>query len=811
MKGKSKRRLSILFALVMMAISILSSMPLTASALNANELKTVIDGFNPGGNSTGSLTATVSPSLVTVTGTIKNVTNTLNLDIGLGMRVLWKANYEGTAGPLIRLSGNGTLEVATGGVITNVGNYDAIGVFGSSTVMVNGGEVSTVGTERSAIYTNAAYSSITVNSGTVKAMGAFVEKGYGICVGTAGVNSTINVTGGTVLAAGPNGDAIYTRGNNTIINIDDDATVSAAGTNGRGIFSTGEKVKVNIGGGTVRSGKSDAVQTTGVDATIKVSGSAQVRSDSLRAINAQGANSIVEVDGGTITSLVETAIWAPGANSSVTVTDGTISAGGPLVTVSVSNGKFTMSGGIVSNTGTGDAVRNSNADISGGTISSSALSALYANSNNAVILISGGTLEATGPDSGHAVYASGTGGTITISGGKLVNFGKLSTVRTAGTGPTVSISGGFVFGYGQAISGEENVIHIASGTPAITGTAVICAWDKNAGHTVYGEDSTDDLSVSPTAASAKWGVDGDGIQHGVRYANGTNTGFFRINGVTVNDTSVAPTITGTSTMTLAQGYAATSTGVYTITGDPAPTVTKTSGDSKITWDDTTNKLDIATGLTPGSYQVTLKAANGILPDATFTFTLTVTASVASFPFTDVPATAWYYDDVMIAWEQDLINGKTATLFVPNDDLTYAEAVKLAACMHQLYTTGSVTLANSTDPIPWYMNYVTYAKNNGIINRDYVWNDSATRAGYMEIFASALPDSAFNQINMIGYIPDVPVTHPQAAAIYKLYRAGIVQGVDAAHNCEPDSNIKRSEVAAILTRMMNETTRKSFST
>ena len=50
---------------------------------------------------------------------------------------------------------------------------------------------------------------------------------------------------------------------------------------------------------------------------------------------------------------------------------------------------------------------------------------------------------------------------------------------------------------------------------------------------------------------------------------------------------------------------------------------------------------------------------------------------------------------------------------------------------------------------------------------------------------------------------------QAAAIYKLYRAGIVQGIDAAHNCNPDSNIKRSEVAAILTRMMNDEARIEF--
>ena len=183
---------------------------------------------------------------------------------------------------------------------------------------------------------------------------------------------------------------------------------------------------------------------------------------------------------------------------------------------------------------------------------------------------------------------------------------------------------------------------------------------------------------------------------------------------------------------------------------------------------------------------------------------------AEFPFTDVPADAWYYNDVTIAYQTGLINGTSATTFAPNSNLTYAEAVKLAGCMHQLYTTGAVTLTNGS-PV-WYQSYVDYARANGIISREYNWTAQATRSGYMEIFASALPDNALAPINTVadGAIPDVPMAHPGAAAIYKLYCAGILQGVDAAHSCNPAANIKRSEVAAILTRMMDSSERISFS-
>jgi hypothetical protein len=104
-----------------------------------------------------------------------------------------------------------------------------------------------------------------------------------------------------------------------------------------------------------------------------------------------------------------------------------------------------------------------------------------------------------------------------------------------------------------------------------------------------------------------------------------------INGDPIIDKSVeitytiaaAPVITGPTTMSLTEGYDATSTGVYTISGTAPVTVTKTSGNAKITWNSSTKKLDIDTGLPAGTYPVVLTASNGTLPDATLTFTLTV--------------------------------------------------------------------------------------------------------------------------------------------------------------------------------------------
>ncbi|MCQ2432148.1 MAG: S-layer homology domain-containing protein [Clostridia bacterium] len=190
----------------------------------------------------------------------------------------------------------------------------------------------------------------------------------------------------------------------------------------------------------------------------------------------------------------------------------------------------------------------------------------------------------------------------------------------------------------------------------------------------------------------------------------------------------------------------------------------------------------------------------------------VSASAAGLPFTDVKFTDWFYNDVKVAYESGLINGKSATKFDPYATITYVEVIKLAAVMEQKYLTGTVTLTNGD---PWYEPYVDYCENSGIIGSgEFVLTENATRAGFMKIFAAALPSDALKPVNSIpdNSIPDVLMTHPQANSIYKLYRAGVLQGSDTIqHLCKPTTTITRCEVAAILNRMLNPSARIIFQT
>ena len=184
-----------------------------------------------------------------------------------------------------------------------------------------------------------------------------------------------------------------------------------------------------------------------------------------------------------------------------------------------------------------------------------------------------------------------------------------------------------------------------------------------------------------------------------------------------------------------------------------------------------------------------------------------------FPFKDVSKADWYYDSVRSAWKNNLIDGVTATEFRPDSTLTVAQAIKLAAALHQLDRTGEVSLKNGG--VNWYDSYVNYAVTNGIIEKDYAnytkaqMNAPVTRGEFVHIFHGA--ESAYAAINTVAdnSIPDVKMTDKFAAEIYEFYRAGVLTGSDAKGTFHSASSIKRSEVSAILVRMFDTASRQNI--
>lgn len=178
-------------------------------------------------------------------------------------------------------------------------------------------------------------------------------------------------------------------------------------------------------------------------------------------------------------------------------------------------------------------------------------------------------------------------------------------------------------------------------------------------------------------------------------------------------------------------------------------------------------------------------------------------------YSDVDAHAWYGADgenvVEDVTRLGLFVGRGNDCFAPEDPLLLAEAVKLAAVVHSLYT-GDGYAFDQTAGEHWFDTYKTYAVAHGLM---YDWefdelDRPATRLETAWLLRMALPDWELHKTNMEQQLspPDMDGELDRYQwAVRELYWSGVLRGVDAAGSFCPDRAITRAAVAAILTRLV----------
>lgn len=179
-------------------------------------------------------------------------------------------------------------------------------------------------------------------------------------------------------------------------------------------------------------------------------------------------------------------------------------------------------------------------------------------------------------------------------------------------------------------------------------------------------------------------------------------------------------------------------------------------------------------------------------------------------FTDVGNDDWFYLNVSTAYELGLMKGTGDGVFSPRNNMTLAEAITLAARIHKRYSTGSDTF-DTHDGGNWYDPYVSYALEQGIVNTYYDYTRPATREQFIHILAQALPKSELTDITGgITFVDSADITY--VADVDLLTRAGVINGIALAEGevCfDPRSAITRAEVAAVVGRMVQPSTRVGY--
>ena len=184
------------------------------------------------------------------------------------------------------------------------------------------------------------------------------------------------------------------------------------------------------------------------------------------------------------------------------------------------------------------------------------------------------------------------------------------------------------------------------------------------------------------------------------------------------------------------------------------------------------------------------------------------ASYESGRFADVNSNNWFEAGVKTAYELGLMKGNSATTFNPDGETTIAETLALACRIHSIYQGESPDFSGAG---LWYQPYVDYAIKTGMIKSDEYsdYTKKATRANFANIIYASLPANTWSKINNIDSLPDVKVSDWFGAPVFALYNAGILTGSDKYGTFNPSSNIKRSEVATIVTRVAIPSARSVF--
>lgn len=178
-------------------------------------------------------------------------------------------------------------------------------------------------------------------------------------------------------------------------------------------------------------------------------------------------------------------------------------------------------------------------------------------------------------------------------------------------------------------------------------------------------------------------------------------------------------------------------------------------------------------------------------------------------FTDVGTSDWFYNSVAEAYKYDLVNGKSATKFDPKGNVTIAEVITMADKLHSYASSGTLSPSIQMEAEPWYTLFVRYAETKQIISTGEFsgeYDRPATREELAHIFAHAIPDNGYQQINVVTTLPDIDSSNKYYNDVIKLYNAGIISGNDYRGTFTPKANITRAEAAAIASRLALPSTR-----
>ena len=155
---------------------------------------------------------------------------------------------------------------------------------------------------------------------------------------------------------------------------------------------------------------------------------------------------------------------------------------------------------------------------------------------------------------------------------------------------------------------------------------------------------------------------------------------------------------------------------------------------------------------------------------------------------------------MDLYNAGIVNGETANLYMPENNITRAEFTKIAVNVFGLEAASTTSQFSDVNASDWFAPYVIAATEAGLVNgiseNEFAPNADITREQMATIIG--------RQMNMTS---TAAMTYPDAASISdyaKEYVAGLTENAllqgDETGNFRPQANAARSEASALLDRV-----------
>ena len=207
-------------------------------------------------------------------------------------------------------------------------------------------------------------------------------------------------------------------------------------------------------------------------------------------------------------------------------------------------------------------------------------------------------------------------------------------------------------------------------------------------------------------------------------------------------------------------------------------------------------------------------------DGTYTFTMpngqvTVTATFVETeepvaePFVDVAEGDWFYDAVVYAYQNELMDGVGGNRFAPNSETTRAQLVTILYRLEgQPAVSGDLPFTD-VETGTWYTNAVLWAAQNNIVNgvndTEFAPGDEITRQQLVTIlyrYAEAKGYDVSASADLSGY-PDAGQVQDYAQpAMAWAVAENIIQGMKDG-TLKPAGNASRAQIATILMRFCED--------